>query len=116
MKVPQLFVATGATTFGRDSRQCPVDRLPPSYAAEGIIHGKYILSDVTRPTIAVLDQDDDCGRQLVAGPKRGLGSSRAGSLRRGRATRRRRTSTRRCPRSRPRRRNVFTRSSARRSG
>ena len=74
-KVPQLFVASGATTFGRDYRKYPwtIGYIPP-YAEEGAIYGRYVLKNVKRPKIAVLYQDDDYGRDLFAGLRRGLGA------------------------------------------
>ena len=42
-RVPQLFVASGATTFGRDYKQYPwTIGFQPSYRAEGWIYGKYL--------------------------------------------------------------------------
>ena len=42
-RVPQLFVASGATTFGRDFKQYPwTIGFQPSYRAEGWIYGKYL--------------------------------------------------------------------------
>ena len=57
--VPQLFVATGATTFGRDYRQYPwtIGYMPP-YSEEGRLYGNYILAHVKQPRVAVLYQDD----------------------------------------------------------
>ncbi len=73
-KVPQLFVATGATTFGRDYKQFPWSiGFLPSYTAEGIIYGKYIRANVKSPKVAVLFQDDDYGKELLNGMKKGLG-------------------------------------------
>ena len=47
-KVPQLFVGSGATTFGRDFKQYPwTIGFQPSYRAEGWIYGKYLAR--TRP-------------------------------------------------------------------
>jgi branched-chain amino acid transport system substrate-binding protein len=73
--VPQLFVASGATTFGRDYRQFPwtIGYIPP-YSEEGEVYGKYILAHVKRPKIAVLYQDDDYGRDLLSGLRKGLGA------------------------------------------
>ncbi|MFL6037412.1 MAG: ABC transporter substrate-binding protein [Gaiellaceae bacterium] len=73
-KVPQLFVASGATTFGRDSKKYPwtIGFIPP-YSEEGAIYGKYVLQHIKKPKIAVLYQDDDYGRDLFAGLRRGLG-------------------------------------------
>jgi branched-chain amino acid transport system substrate-binding protein len=72
--VPQLFVASGATTFGRDYKQYPwtIGYIPP-YSEEGELYGRYILSHIKRAKIAVLYQDDDYGRDLVAGLRKGLG-------------------------------------------
>src|ERR671935_2888466 len=53
--VPQLFVASGATTFGRDYKQYPwTIGYIPTYSEEGKIYGKYILAKVSRPKIAIL--------------------------------------------------------------
>jgi branched-chain amino acid transport system substrate-binding protein len=72
--VPQLFVASGATTFGRDYKKYPwtIGFIPP-YSEEGKIYGRYIASNVKTPKIAVLYQDDDYGRDLVSGLQKGLG-------------------------------------------
>src|SRR2546430_9766227 len=43
VKVPQLFVASGATTWGRDSKQWPwTIGYQPNYRAEGAIYGRYV--------------------------------------------------------------------------
>ena len=74
-KVPQLFVSSGATTFGRDYRKYPwTIGYIPSYSEEGAIYGRYVLKAVKRPKIAVLYQDDDYGRDLLGGLRRGLGA------------------------------------------
>jgi branched-chain amino acid transport system substrate-binding protein len=73
-KVPQLFVATGATTFGRDYKQYPWSiGFLPSYTAEGVIYGKYVRANLKNAKIAVLYQDDDYGKELTNGLKKGLG-------------------------------------------
>jgi branched-chain amino acid transport system substrate-binding protein len=73
-KVPQLYVSSGATTFGRDYKKYPwTIGYIPAYAEEGAIYGRYVLKNVKRPKIAVLYQDDDYGRDLLAGLRRGLG-------------------------------------------
>jgi branched-chain amino acid transport system substrate-binding protein len=73
-KVPQIFVSSGATTFGRDYKRYPwtIGYIPP-YSEEGAIYGKYIVGKIKKPKIAVLYQDDDYGRDLLAGLRRGLG-------------------------------------------
>src|SRR5437764_894572 len=52
--VPQLFVASGASTWGKDYKKYPwTIGYQPSYAAEGAIYGRYIartrLKDPTDP-------------------------------------------------------------------
>jgi branched-chain amino acid transport system substrate-binding protein len=77
-KVPQLFVASGATTWGRDAAKYPwTIGFQPSYQAEGWIYGQYVAKTLKRAKIAVLLQNDDYGRDLLGGLKRGL--SRSGS-------------------------------------
>src|SRR5207247_10898742 len=63
--VPQLFVGSGATTFGRDYRQYPwtIGYTPP-YSEEGAIYGKYILPRARRPRVAVLYQGQEKGPHL----------------------------------------------------
>ena len=74
-KVPQLFVSSGATTFGRDYKRYPwtIGYIPP-YSEEGTIYGQYIAKKIKRPKIAVLYQDDEYGRDLLTGLRRGLGA------------------------------------------
>jgi len=79
-KVPQLFVASGATTWGRDFKRYPwTIGYIPSYQTEGIVLARNVLKTKPRAKIAVLYQDDDYGKDLVAGFKRGLGA-RGGQL------------------------------------
>ena len=77
MKVPQLFVASGATTWGRDYAQYPYTiGFQPSYQAEGWVYGKYLARTAPGATIAVLFQNDDYGKDLLGGLKRGLQRSK----------------------------------------
>lgn len=77
-KVPQLFVASGATTFGRDYRKYPwTIGFQPSYAAEGWIYGKYLARAKPGAKIAVLHQADARGADLLAGLRQGLARSKA---------------------------------------
>jgi branched-chain amino acid transport system substrate-binding protein len=74
-KVPQLFVASGATTWGRDARRYPwTIGYIPSYQTEGIVLARHVLKTKPRARIAVLYQDDEYGKDLLAGFKRGLGA------------------------------------------
>ena len=73
-QVPQLFVATGATEFGRDYRQYPwTIAYQPTYISEGAMYGTYIRRTMPRAKIAILYQNDSYGADLIAGLQRGLG-------------------------------------------
>ena len=73
LKVPQLFVASGATTFGRDHKRYPTTiGFQPSYEAEGWIYGTYLARTKQDARIGVLFQNDDYGRELLAGLRRGI--------------------------------------------
>jgi branched-chain amino acid transport system substrate-binding protein len=74
IKVPQLFVASGATTWGKDSKQWPwTIGYQPNYRAEGTIYGRYVAKTAPKSRIAVLYQNDDYGKDLLAGLRNGLG-------------------------------------------
>jgi branched-chain amino acid transport system substrate-binding protein len=75
-KVPQLFVATGATTFGAEADRYPwTIGFQPSYRAEGLIYGRYLARTQKKARIGVLFQNDDYGKDLLAGLKAGLARS-----------------------------------------
>ena len=72
-KVPQLFVATGATKFG-DPKNFPWTMgWQPTYQTEGRIYAKYILQNFPNGKIGILYQNDDSGRDYLKGLKDGLG-------------------------------------------
>ncbi|MGA7994249.1 MAG: ABC transporter substrate-binding protein [Bradyrhizobium sp.] len=72
-KVPQLFVATGATKWG-DPKNFPWTMgWQPNYQSEGRIYAKYILEHFPAGKIAVFWQNDDAGRDQVKGLRDGLG-------------------------------------------
>ena len=76
-KVPQLYVASGATTWGKDGARYPwTIGFQPSYQAEGWVYGKYLARTKPRARVAVLAQNDDYGRDLLIGLKRGFARSR----------------------------------------
>jgi branched-chain amino acid transport system substrate-binding protein len=76
-KVPQLFVATGATQFG-DWKSFPWTMgWQPTYQTEGRIYAKYILQNLPQGKIGILYQNDDSGRDYVKGLKDGLGAEAA---------------------------------------
>jgi branched-chain amino acid transport system substrate-binding protein len=72
-KVPQLFVATGATKWG-DPQHFPWTMgWQPTYQAEGQIYAKYIMKTHPNAKIGILFQNDDYGKDYVKGLKDGLG-------------------------------------------
>ena len=76
-KVPQLFVATGATKWN-DPKEFPWTMgWQPNYQSESQIYAKYILKNHPNAKIAVLYQNDDYGKDYLKGFKDGLGSKGA---------------------------------------
>jgi branched-chain amino acid transport system substrate-binding protein len=72
-KVPQLYVATGASKWG-DPRHFPWTMgFQPDYHTEAVIYAKHALATVKDAKIAVLMQNDDYGRDYLGGLKEGLG-------------------------------------------
>src|SRR6187402_772048 len=79
-KVPQLFVATGATKWG-DPKHFPWTMgWQPSYQAEGQIYAKYLLEKHPNAKIGILYQNDDYGKDYVKGMKDGLGAKAASMI------------------------------------
>jgi branched-chain amino acid transport system substrate-binding protein len=71
-KVPQLFVATGATKFG-DPKNFPWTMgWQPNYQSEGRVFADYILKNHPNGRIGILFQNDDYGKDYVKGLKDGL--------------------------------------------
>jgi branched-chain amino acid transport system substrate-binding protein len=76
-KVPQLFVASGATKWG-DPKQFPWTMgFQPNYQSEGRIYAKYILEHYPNGKIGVLYQNDDFGKDMLKGLKDGLGTKQS---------------------------------------
>jgi ABC-type branched-subunit amino acid transport system substrate-binding protein len=73
-KVPQLFVATGATKWN-DPKDFPWTMgWQPSYQSEARIYAKWLLKEKPDAKIAVLYQNDDYGKDYLKGLKDGLGN------------------------------------------
>jgi branched-chain amino acid transport system substrate-binding protein len=74
IKVPQLFVGTGASKIGRGYQKYPwtIGYLP-SFEGEGAIYGRYVVEHRPRARIAVLYENSDYGKDLLRGLQRGLG-------------------------------------------
>jgi ABC-type branched-subunit amino acid transport system substrate-binding protein len=72
-KIPQLFVATGATTWETQAGKYPWTLgFNPDYQSEAIIFAKNIVSRNGHAKIAVLYQNDDFGQDYMTGLQRGL--------------------------------------------
>jgi branched-chain amino acid transport system substrate-binding protein len=79
-KVPQLFVATGATKWN-DPKDFPWTMgWQPSYQSEARIYAKYLLKEKPNAKIAVLYQNDDYGKDYLKGLKDGLGDKAASMI------------------------------------
>jgi branched-chain amino acid transport system substrate-binding protein len=79
-KVPQLFVATGATKWN-DPQNFPWTMgWQPNYQSETVIYAKYILKNKPDAKIAVLYQNDDYGKDYLKGFKDGLGAKAASMI------------------------------------
>jgi branched-chain amino acid transport system substrate-binding protein len=77
-KVPQVYVATGATFFDADRKDFPwTIGWQPDYQAEGAIYGRRIKANAPNSKIAILYQNDDYGKDYIAGFEGGLGKNKS---------------------------------------
>jgi branched-chain amino acid transport system substrate-binding protein len=73
-KVPQLFVSSGSSKF-TDPEHFPWTMgFNPTLTDEATVYGRYILANHPTGRIAVLYQNDDYGREMLEGLKKGLGN------------------------------------------
>jgi branched-chain amino acid transport system substrate-binding protein len=72
-KVPQLFVATGATKWNDPKGHPWTIGWQPNYQSEGHVYAAYILREKPNGKIGVLYQNDDFGKDYLKGLKDGLG-------------------------------------------
>jgi branched-chain amino acid transport system substrate-binding protein len=71
-KVPQLFVATGATKWN-DPKNFPWTMgWQPSYQSEARIYAKFLMKEKPNAKIAIMYQNDDFGKDYLKGLKDGL--------------------------------------------
>ena len=78
-KVPQLFVATGATKWGDPEHFPWTMGWQPNYQTEAHIYAKYLLQHKPDAKVAVLYANDDFGKVYLKGLHDGLGEQ-AGKL------------------------------------
>ncbi|MCW5735448.1 MAG: ABC transporter substrate-binding protein [Enhydrobacter sp.] len=74
-KVPQLFVASGASQWADPEKFPWTMGWQISYPAEARIFAKYVLDNIKDAKIAILSQNDDSGKDMVAGLREGLGDA-----------------------------------------
>ena len=79
-KVPQLFVATGATKFGEYKDFPWTMGWQPAYQSESRIYAAYLLKEKPDAKIGVMYQNDDFGKDMLKGLKDGLGSKAASMI------------------------------------
>jgi branched-chain amino acid transport system substrate-binding protein len=72
-KVPQLFVATGATKWDDPKHYPWTIGWQPNYQSEGRVYASYIMEHKPDGKIGVLYQNDDFGKDYLKGVKDGLG-------------------------------------------
>ncbi|MBC9882837.1 ABC transporter substrate-binding protein [Bradyrhizobium sp. INPA01-394B] len=73
-KIPQLFVATGATKWN-DPKHFPWTMgWQPSYQSEAQIYAKWLMKEKPDAKVAILYQNDDFGKDYVKGTKDGFGA------------------------------------------
>ncbi len=79
-KVPQLFVATGATKWN-DPKNFPWTMgWQPSYQSEAQIYAKYLMKEKPGAKVAILYQNDDFGKDYLKGTKDGFGAQAASTI------------------------------------
>src|SRR3977135_892962 len=77
-KVPQVFVATGATTFAAEFEKYPYTfGWQPVYQGESLIYAQYLLKNTPNAKIGVIYQNDDYGQDYLDGLTKGLGAKAA---------------------------------------
>ena len=79
-KVPQLFIASGATKWN-DPQNFPWTMgWQPNYQSEARVYAKYILKEKPNARIAVIYQNDDYGKDYLKGLRDGLGDKAASMI------------------------------------
>jgi ABC-type branched-subunit amino acid transport system substrate-binding protein len=71
--IPQLFGFSGVSLFGDPKRSPWSVGFMPSYAFEGGTYGSFIRKNVKDPKVTLLYQNDDFGKAMIAGVRKGLG-------------------------------------------
>jgi branched-chain amino acid transport system substrate-binding protein len=75
-KVPHLFVATGASDWGKDIDAHPYTiGWQPNYVTEARVYAEYLKREKPKAKVAVLYQNDGFGKDLLGGFEEAVGDS-----------------------------------------
>jgi branched-chain amino acid transport system substrate-binding protein len=75
-KVPQVYVATGASAFGADVKKHPFTTgWQPNYVTEAKVYADYLKDEKPNAKVAVLYQNDGFGKDLLGGFEEGIKGS-----------------------------------------
>ncbi|MFC7642682.1 ABC transporter substrate-binding protein [Streptosporangium lutulentum] len=74
-KVPQVFVATGASMWGTDTAHPWTIGWQPNYISEARVYAQYLKQERPDAKVAVLFQNDDFGKDLLGGFKKAIEGS-----------------------------------------
>jgi branched-chain amino acid transport system substrate-binding protein len=74
-KVPQVFVATGASQWGSDTKHPWTIGWQPNYISEARVYAQYLKTEKPNAKVAVLFQNDDFGKDLLGGFKKAIEGS-----------------------------------------
>ncbi|MGW4368977.1 ABC transporter substrate-binding protein [Nocardia takedensis] len=74
-RVPQVFVAGGATRWGADDAHPWTIGWQPSYFAEGQVFARYVREQRPAARVAVLYQNDDFGKDLLGSFRENIAGS-----------------------------------------
>jgi branched-chain amino acid transport system substrate-binding protein len=79
-KIPQLFIASGVSKFADPPRLPWTITFDPNRRSEGRLFAEHIVRTMPNAKIGVLYQNDDLGRDYLAGVWEGLGADHASML------------------------------------
>jgi branched-chain amino acid transport system substrate-binding protein len=74
MKVPQLYVATGASKWNDPKNFHWTMGWQPNYHTEGMIYAKHIMATKPNAKVGILYQNDDYGKDYLKGMEDGFGA------------------------------------------
>jgi branched-chain amino acid transport system substrate-binding protein len=74
-KVPQVFVATGASVWGSDKKHPWTIGWQPNYVSEARVYAQHLKNEKPNAKVAALFQNDDFGKDLLGGFKQAIAGS-----------------------------------------